>query len=134
MAKRHGRNGRLYVAIASGGSAEPIVNITDWDMDANQDTVEVTSLGDASKTFVAGLPGGSGTFAGFWDDATAQTYTAATDGVARKFYLYPDLINAATKYWFGTAFFGFKVADAVGGAVTISGNWSAATPVTGNGV
>jgi hypothetical protein len=78
--------------------------------------------------YVAGLPDSSGTFAGFYDSATAQLYTAATDGVARKFYLYPDTADAI--YWFGTALFDFSVSTAVDGAVTVSGNWNAASIVS----
>jgi hypothetical protein len=128
MARKHGRNGRLYTNITSGGTAEPIAYLRDWSIDFSVDNVDVTAFGDSNKVYVAGLPDSSGTFAGFYDSATAQLYTAATDGVARKFYLYPDTADAI--YWFGTALFDFSVSTAVDGAVTVSGNWNAASIVS----
>ena len=128
MARKHGRNGRLYVAVASGGTAEPVAFLRDWSIDFSVDNVEVTAFGDTNKVYVAGLPDSSGSFSGFFDSATAQLYTAATDGVARNFYLYPDTADAT--YWYGTALFDFSVASAVDGAVTVSGDWNAASAIT----
>jgi hypothetical protein len=128
MARLAARNGRLYTALASGGTAEPVAFISKWTFGATSDSFEVTALGDSNKTYVAGLPDAQGTFNGFFDDATAQTYTAASDGVARRFYLYPDT-PATSDYWFGTAFFDFSAEGDVGGPVTISGSWKAASPV-----
>lgn len=128
MARTAGRFGRLYVAIASGGEAELLPFVANWSIAAATDRYDVTALGDDNKTYVAGLPDASGDFDGFLDVATAQTYTAAADGVARKFYLYPSTATATT-YWFGTAFFDFSAAESVSGPATFSGSWSAATPV-----
>jgi hypothetical protein len=128
MARIAGRNGRLYANITSGGTAEPIAFLNNWSLSFTTDNIEVTAFGDTHKTYVSSLPDVSGSFAGFYDEATAQTYTAATDGVARKFYLYPD--NTSTgKYWFGTAFFDFSVSSDVGGAVQVSGDLAAASVV-----
>lgn len=128
MARIAGRNGRLYANITSGGTAEPIAFLNNWSISFTTDNIEVTAFGDLHKTYCSSLPDVSGSFAGFYDDATAQTYTAATDGVARKFYLYPDS-TATTKYWFGTAFFDFSVSADVGGAVQVSGDFAAASVV-----
>ena len=111
MARKHGRNGRLYVAVASGGTAEPVAFLRDWSIDFSVDNVEVTAFGDTNKVYVAGLPDSSGSFSGFFDSATAQLYTAATDGVARNFYLYPDTADAT--YWYGTALFDWNAASAI---------------------
>ena len=127
MAARHGRNGRLYMAIASGGSAEPIPFINEFSQQASTDRVDVTCFGDTNKQYVAGLPDAQGSYAGIWDDATAQMFTAATDGVARKFYWYPDRLNAPSVYWFGTAFFDQSQTNSVTDAAKISGTWTAAT-------
>lgn len=130
MAKIHGRNARLYVGLAgASATAEPVANLNAASLNAASDKVDVTAFGDASKTYVAGLPDASGDFAGFYDTATPQTYTAAADGVARKFYLYPDVVGNPGTYWFGTAFFDFKVETSVSDAAKISGTWAAATPI-----
>ncbi|MCA1572415.1 MAG: hypothetical protein LC798_19365 [Chloroflexi bacterium] len=93
------------------------------------DFVEVTAFGDTNKIYVAGLPDASGDYAGYWDNASAQMYTAATDGLARKFYLYTSTDLAASDYFFGTAFFDFGVSTSVDGAVEISGSWQAASSI-----
>ena len=91
---------------------------------------EVTAFGDTVKTYVAGLPDASGSFSGFLDDASAQTYTAAADGLARRFYLYPTTPSATGPYWFGTALFDFNAEADVGDSVKMSGDWSAASAIT----
>lgn len=129
MARIHGRAGRLYAGITSAGTAEAIAFLNNWSLDFSVDFVEVTAFGDTIKTYVSGLPDSQGSFSGWYDNATAQLYTAATDGVARKFYLYPD--NGSTsQYWFGTMLFDFSVTGAVDGAVQISGNFRAASAIT----
>lgn len=128
MARLHGREGRLYVALASGGTAEPVAFQTNWSLSFAVENVDVTAFGDTNKVYVAGLPDASGSYSGFYDDATSQLYTAATDGVARKFYLYTNK-NLATQYFFGTAFFDFSVETAVDGAVAVSGDFQAASSI-----
>ena len=88
----------------------------------------IRGFGDSNKTYVSGLPDVSGSFAGFYDSASAQLYTAAVDGVARKFYLYPSTADAI--YWFGTATFDMSVETGVADAVKISGTFKAASAVT----
>lgn len=129
MARRHGRNGRIYIALNSGGTAEPLNFAAKWSINFATDKQDVTAMGDTNKIYVAGLPDAMGEFSGFYDDATAQTYTAATDGVARKFYLYPDLTNTPGQYFFGTVLPDFKVDSDVGGAIAMSASWSAASAI-----
>jgi hypothetical protein len=128
MARIHGRNGAVYMNLASGGTAEPIAFLNAWSINAQTDKADVTAFGDPNKVYVAGLPDSSGNFAGFYDDATVQTYTAATDGVARKFYLYPSKLNSA-QYWFGTVLPDFSVDAGVGDAVKITASWNAASAI-----
>ncbi len=125
MARNAGRYGRLYFGIASGGTAEPAIYIREWNIDFATDKIEVTAQGDSTKVYVAGLPDASGSYSGFFDDATAQAYTAAVDGVARKVYAYPT--SSTSTYWFGTALLDFSVHEAVDGAVEVSGSFSAAS-------
>jgi hypothetical protein len=129
MTRRAGRNGRLYINLTSGGTAEPVAFLNSWTFNQTSERFDVTAFGDSNKTYVAGLPDASGDFAGFWDDATTQTYLAALEGVARKVYLYPDISNAPGVYWWGTAFFDFSAAGSTGGAITMNGTWSAASAI-----
>lgn len=133
MSKIAGRNARLYLAIASGGTAEPVVSISQFQIDGSSERFEATSFGDSTKTYVAGLPDSSGSFTGFYDTATNATFTAAQDGVARKWYFYPDTVSLVTQYFFGTGFFDFSASFDVGGVSGVSGNWSAATSTVKQG-
>ncbi len=128
MSRIHGRNARIYMSITSGGSAEPIPFLASWSLQAATDKQDVTAFGDSNKVYVAGLPDASGEFSGFYDDATAQTYTAAVDGVARKFYLYPSNTNTS-QYWFGTILPDFSANAGVAGATEISASWNAASAI-----
>ena len=123
----HGRSGRLYVGIASDTAvATPVANLKMWGLSFKTDRADVTCFGDTNKVKVAGLPDASGSFSGFYDSASAQLYTAANDGLARKFYLYPTTATTTT-YWFGTAFFDMDLDGAVDGPINISGSFDAAT-------
>lgn len=129
MGRIHGRNGRVYLGLASSTAvAEPLPFMADWSINQVTDKAEVTAMGDSNKVYVSGLPDASGEFSGFYDDATAQTYTAATDGQARRFYLYPNL-STATQYWFGTILPDFSVNGGVSGAVQVKSSWNAASTI-----
>lgn len=124
MSRFAGRNARLYVAIASGGTAEPITFIKSFSHDRSVDRYDVTAYGDVNKSNVQGLPNAAGNWSGWYDDSTAQLYTAATDGVSRKTYFYPNTSDP-TKYFFGLAFFDQSAEFPVDGAVSVSGTWAA---------
>ena len=130
MARFHGKRGRWYMGVASDtASAEAIPFIARWSINFSTDKAEVTAMGDSHKTYVNGMPDCTGSISGFVDDATAQSYTAAVDGLARKFYLYPDL-SSNTKYWFGTCVIDFSAEGGADSAVSLSANWAAASLVT----
>lgn len=128
MARAHGRRGRLYAGIASDTSAaEPITFLNSWSVNFTVDKVDVTAFGDSNKVYVSGLPDASGDFGGFYDNATAQLYTASQDGLARRFYLYPDISDG--DYFFGTALFDFAASGGVSDGIAVSGSWAAASAI-----
>jgi hypothetical protein len=43
-------------------------------------------------------------------------------------YIYPN-VSTTGQYWFGTALFSFSVSSGVGDAVSVSGNWNAASNI-----
>jgi hypothetical protein len=128
MARIHGRNGRVYMNITSGGTAEPVAFLSSWSLNFSTDKQDVTAFGDANHVYVAGLPDAQGEFGGWYDDATAQVFTAAGDGVPRKFYLYPSLLTAGQYFW-GTILPDFQISSAVDGAVEMQSAWNAASTV-----
>lgn len=129
MARIAGRNARLYANITSGGTAEPIAFLNSWSIDFSTGRTNVTAFGDTNMVYVSGLPDAQGQYGGFMDTGTAQFYTAAVDGVARKFYLYPSTTEAAGVYFFGTALFDFSISTGVDDAVNISGSFAGASGV-----
>jgi hypothetical protein len=114
------------------GTAEPVAFLTKWSISFATDKAEVTAFGDGNKVYVAGLPDASGDFEGWFDDATAQTYTAAVDGLARKFYLYPST-SLNTQYFWGSILPDFSASGAVDGAVDVKSSWNAASLVQKQG-
>lgn len=128
MARIHGRNGIAYMGIAAGSAATPVAFLSDWSINMVVDKVDVVAMGDSNHVYVAGLPDASGDFSGFYDDATSQTYIAATDGVARNFYLYPSTLTVG-QYFFGTVLPDFSVTGGVTAAVAIKSTWNAASKI-----
>jgi hypothetical protein len=129
VARRHGRNGQVYLGITSAALASPLPFQASWSINMNVDKQDVTAFGDGNKVYVAGLPDASGDFGGFMDDATSQTYIAAVDGLARNFYLYPDTTNAPNVYWFGTVLPDFSADGAIAGPVNFKSTWNAASRI-----
>jgi hypothetical protein len=134
MSRLAGRRGRVYLGIANdSAAAEPLPFIASWSINFETEKIDVTAMGDNNKTYVAGLPDASGDFGGFFDDSTNQTYTAAVDGLPRKFYLYPEA-SVGTKYFFGTILPDFQVNAEVNGAVEMSASWAANSQIQRVGV
>ena len=129
MARIHGRNGTVYLEITTPGSAEPLPGQATWSISFATDKQDVTAMGDTNKVYVAGLPDASGEFGGWYDDASAQTYTAASDGLARKFYLYPNFTGTPGQYFFGTILPDFSVESGVDNAVAVRSSWNANSPI-----
>lgn len=129
MGRFHGKRGRVYMGIASDtATAEPLPFIASWAIRFPTARAKVTAMGDRHDIYVNGMPDCNGMFRGWIDDATAQTYTAAIDGLPRKMYLYPDL-NSNTKYFWGTIVVDFNAEGGVDGGVALSADWGAASDV-----
>lgn len=117
------------MALASGGTAEPVAFLNSWSINFVTEKADVTSFGDDNKVYVAGLPDASGDFAGFYDDATVQFYTAAVDGLPRKFYLYPST-STNTQYFYGEILPDMSINGTVTDSVQISASWNASTAIS----
>lgn len=129
MGRISGRRGRFYVGVANeAATAEPLPFLTDWSISFETGKTDVTAMGDENKIYVSELPDSAGELSFFYDDATNQTYTAAIDGLPRKFYLYPSTATS-TQYWFGTGLFDFTAQASVSGAVQGAAKWAAASKV-----
>lgn len=127
--RSHGRKGRVYLQLLSTDvNAQPVAFLNKWSLNGSSDQTEVTAFEDSTKVYLAGLPDAKGAFSGFFDDATPQTYEASQDGIGRKFYLYPSVLNNAL-YWFGTINADFSASGGTAQAIDVSSSWSAASPI-----
>ncbi len=125
---RAGRNARILVDTSSGGagSAVQVTSKNKWTLDQKVDTFEVTAFEDSNKGYVVGLPDAQGTMEGFWDSGDNNVYNVIGSSVARKVYIYPDVVNNVGTYFFTTAFFSVKQDGATSSAVNFSLTFSAA--------
>jgi hypothetical protein len=112
-----------------GAAASPILAQASWTINMVTDKQDVTAFGDQVHVYVAGLPDASGDFSGFWDDTTSQTYKAATDGLPRNFYLYPNITADPSIYFFGTIIADFSMDGAIGGPVNAKASWNAGSVI-----
>lgn len=127
MSSIHGKGAVLYL----GAAGAPAVNIgeqLDWSLDFDMATVDVTPLNSTWKSFVKGLIGYTGAFAGNFDASSNQLYLASVSTVAEKFYLYPNVL-APTQYYSGTAW--VQLGKIAAGSTTSKA--SSSFKITGNG-
>lgn len=124
MARESGHKGRVLLSVSPAASPEIIV-LNSWSLDETQDQFEVTSFGDANKTYVTGLPDLSGQFSGFLDTADDKLFKAARSTNGANLYLYPDAVGNPAKYWYGLANISSNINVSTSGAIAISGNFSA---------
>lgn len=124
MAVYPGRNGVIYLSTTGSGNATTVIHLNKWTLNRTADKIEVTSFGDANKTYVLGLPDIQGSFSGFWDDTESKPFTAAASTDGCKMYLYPSS-SIPGKYWAGPAWLDVSMDTGVSDAVAISGNFAA---------
>ena len=130
MGRLAGRNGRIYMGIAnSSATAEPLPFVAQYNISWKSPKIDVTAMGDNNNIYLAGIKNAAGSWSGFYDDSTAQSYTAATDGLPRKFYLYPSTNNTA-QYFFGQVVADMSIDASVSGAVQMSADWAAYSDIT----
>ena len=124
MSKGHSSKARVYMAITSGGSAQSVPYSSKWMANFSAKRDDTTEFGAANNHYTQGLPDGTGSFEAFWDSATAQTYTAATDGTSRATYLYPAAPSTAGPYWYAMCFWDYSIEADVANAVKIKGTFA----------
>src|SRR5688572_4689007 len=132
MARRAGRNAGIYVGTTTSAEASPLTFQNTWSINFEVEKLDVSAFQDRTKAYVAGIADAQGEFGGFYDDASTQTLDAALDGLARKFYLYPDTVNKPLQYFFGTIFPDFSANATATGAIEMSCTWAAATEIKKN--
>jgi hypothetical protein len=120
----HGRNGLVYLSVHNGDQASPLAYLNSWSVAFTRDLFDVTAITDTQRKWAVGVRDVTGSFTGFMDDATSQTYIAAVDGLPRNMYLYPDAANMG-QYFSGGVLPDLAVTGATAAPVGITVNWAA---------
>jgi len=124
MATYKGVSGQVKAA-TTGSSVVAVTELKGWSVEETIDTVEDTSMGDASKTFKATLKGWTGSIELNYDPATpAQIDLLIGESIDLEFY--PDSGTVGTKFT-GTGIVtshsrSGSLADMVGSSVSFQGS------------
>jgi hypothetical protein len=124
MAVYPGRKGVMYLSTTGTGTAVNTLSLNALTINRATDKIDVTSFGDANKTYVQSLADVQGTFAGFWNDVETKPFSASASADGVKIYIYPSA-DAPTKYAAGPAWLDVSIDTSVAGAVAISGSFAA---------
>lgn len=118
------RKGVVYMSTTGTGAATNVIKLSQWTLNSATDKIDVTSFGDANKTYVQGLKDLQGTLSGFFDDSETKPFAAADSADGCKLYLYPSS-DAPTRYWYGPAWLDYSLDVSVSGAVSMTANFAA---------
>ena len=124
----HGKNASIYIG-GPIGTGQRVAAKSQWVLNRNRDTVDVTSFGDVNKQYVVGLPDVRGTYNGTLDTSGDLMLTAATQD-AQLLYLYADDTGTPVEVAHGSGFIDASVTASNTDALRISGNFLASGPWT----
>lgn len=125
MARYSGGKALVLLSTTAGGTAIAAISLSDWSLDRKTDKYDVTTFGDANKTYVQGLPDIQGELSGFFDSADDALFDGADSSDGVKLYLYPSSL-ATSIYHYGTAWLDASIKVPVSGPVTVTGSFVAA--------
>jgi len=80
-----------------------IAELKSYTIEESGDTIETTALGDASRTYVAGLKTFTGTIECYWDETDSSGQGAMTVGSQITINFYPEGDGAGDTYYTGSA-------------------------------
>jgi hypothetical protein len=129
----HGRSGVAYLSRLSGDPASPVAFLSDWTVEFTRTVSDVTSITDTQVIYAASVTGVTGSFTGFYDTATVQTYAAAVDGLPRNLFLYPVTADRA-QFFTGPVLPDYALGAGVTSAAALTVTWSATGPFLRSGL
>jgi hypothetical protein len=124
MAKKHGKNGAIYLGGAKGSGGTKVSNKTEWSVQLNRDYVDATVFGDTNKTYLAGLRNFQGNYAGILDTAGDDMLDASALD-EQLIYLYADDGASPVLVAHGSGFIDANVSCSNTDAVRITGEFRA---------
>jgi hypothetical protein len=111
------------MSVHNGDPASLLAYLNTWAVSFTRSVFDATALTDTQRKWATGVRDVTGSFTGFMDDATSQTYLAAVDGLPRNMYLYPDAANMG-QYISGSVLPDLAVTGGTAEAVAITVNWA----------
>lgn len=87
--------------VKSGSNA--IAEIRSFSLEESADTIEDTTMGDASRTYLTGLKTFSGSVDVFWDETDTDGQVSFSVGSSVTLAVYPEGDTAGDTYYSGTA-------------------------------
>ncbi len=83
--------------------ANDIAEIRSFSLEESADTIEDTTMGDASRTYLTGLKTFSGSVDVFWDETDTDGQVSFAVGSSVTLAVYPEGDTAGDTYYSGTA-------------------------------
>lgn len=87
--------------VKSGANA--IAEIRSFSLEESADTIEDTTMGDASRTYLTGLKTFSGSVDVFWDETDTNGQVSFAVGSSVTLAVYPEGDTSGDTYYSGTA-------------------------------
>ena len=87
--------------VKSGSNA--IAEVRSFSLEETADTIEDTTMGDASRTYLTGLKTFSGSVDVFWDETDTDGQVSFAVGSSVTLAVYPEGDTAGDTYYSGTA-------------------------------
>ena len=87
--------------VKSGANA--IAEVRSFSLEESADTIEDTTMGDSSRTYLTGLKTFSGSVDVFWDETDTNGQVSFSVGSSVTLAVYPEGDTAGDTYYSGTA-------------------------------
>jgi hypothetical protein len=120
----HGRSGVAYLGVNYGDAASPVAFLSSWEITFTREIFDATAITDSQIVHGTGTLNVSGSFSGFYDTASAQSYAAAVDGLPRNMCLYPSLAAPGT-FFSGMVLPDYSLGSGVTSATALTATWVA---------
>jgi hypothetical protein len=121
--KYAGKSANVYLSTSGTGAATHLLSVTDWTLNMETQSIDVTDFDSTNQEFIQGWPNRAGTLAGWWRDDEDKLYQAIESADGCNIYLYPTRL-APSKYFGGPAWLSGTVEVQVNGAVRFTGRFS----------
>ena len=120
MASITGNGGVVKVAV-SGGSVAAVAEVRSYSLDKSGDTIENSSMGDSSRTYLAGLTNSTLSVECYFDSADTNGQSVLDEGAVVDFEIHPAGTGAGSPKYSGSGIVtGSNIAAAFDGMVDAS--------------